>query len=122
MKALTIGDVVRVSAISEPGYNMDGHRRIRVTTCEPFIAAITGQKRVQLGEYKPAKLLFHGLEPDELARLKVTGTKLLWLVRNSLQNHEFMVDDEHLEVIFHDGHDKVPSRAKLPKFHQEVMI
>lgn len=113
MKSLTIGQLVRVSAIADVGYYSftdESRRSLMTFSVEPFLALIVGQVVKQTGEYAGGRR-WHGLdfEDYEPPHLKVGGTVTLWQVRAGMVNKPVLVRDEDLEPS--DEPFKLPRRA-----------
>lgn len=99
MQDLKIGDRVLCSAICYPDYTEDGKRVLFRTDSGHFEAVVTGQKRVQLGEYVPgSEGTSSGYDPPdyEPPYLSVTETLLVWCVRRRIDRREIWVADEDL--------------------------
>lgn len=117
MKPLTIGQVVRVFAISELEYTYSEHqpaRRVVATHfVEPFLAVITGQVRKLTGQYRPASQPTWAGGDYDPASLAVDKVVTLWEVRAGMLSKARLVRDEDLEPAADEF--KLPTTAPRPK-------
>ena len=115
MKPLTIGQLVRVSAIAGVGYIDDRKRVLTRLPVEPFLAVVVGKVVKQLGQYSPARgggFSSFGEDYDP-AYLAVEGTVTLWQVRTGMVNKPILTHDDDLELS--DDEFRLPNRGSRPK-------
>ncbi len=118
MKSLAIGQPVVVTGKAHVGYGyipeIQNRRRLEWWTTDPFIGVVVGQVVKQLGKYQGGTSLnWYGQadEDYEGPTLTVTGTVILWRVRQSMRSKEILVRDEDIMALPADVDYKFPVSA-----------
>ena len=103
MKTLKIGQTVMVTGKALVGYSwineIEAQRRLEWWSTEPFMAVVVGQVVKQLGTYcSGSSRNWYGQGDDDYdgPSLTVTGTVILWRVRQGFRNKELLVRDEDI--------------------------
>lgn len=92
-----IGDWVRVKAYVEFNYNENGQRYVTSNKLEqPIIGQIVGARRKFMGQYKSGGW-------DDQSHLSVSGSIIVWLVRDGYLNKPYEVLEDSVEP-WYDTH------------------
>lgn len=98
MKALKIGQLVRVTAVAALEYQEDNRKIVTTVATDPFLAVVTGQAIKHTGRFLGRNFPDHNGEYG-YRHLKVDGAVTLWEVRHGMVNKPLHVRDEDLEAV-----------------------
>jgi len=121
-----IGETVYVSKVSTMEYvGKRGDKRVAVKHGYYKFAKIVGAKHKKLGDYIPKSGSYRPFDPNgnddfEQAYLAVTGTVLLWEIKEGYLNKTFLTSEEEINKVTSDDMPKKKFPWKAMPFDKEA--